>query len=48
MSKREMDIEKARIYGYKNDQESFTRLVIESKVKMEILSDAYRKGQNQK
>jgi len=48
MTKRETAIEKARVYGYNNDKASFTRLWVESKVKLELLNESFRLGQKQK
>jgi len=44
MSKRQMDLTLARTYGAKGDSASFTRLLIESRIAVAILSAEYRKG----
>ncbi len=47
ISKRYLAIEKARICGYKNDKVGYTRLLVESKVKVSILQQSYSLGQKQ-
>ena len=48
MTKRQMNLDKARVYGYKNDKESFTRLWVESKIKLSLLNEMWSLGQRQK
>lgn len=48
MSKRETALAYARIAGYHNDKAAFTRLYVESKVRLELMNDAWRVGVKQK
>lgn len=44
MTKREIAIAKARIAGYENDTRTFTRLLIESRVRRDLLNEAWHQG----
>ena len=48
MSKRELALTNARVAGYNNDKATFTRLVIESRVSITLLNQAWQLGQKQK
>lgn len=43
-SKREMALRLAKVYGAQGDRESYTRLVIESRVNQAKLDEAFRLG----
>lgn len=43
-SMRKIQIELARIAGFENNNEAFTRLVIESQVSRQTLTEAFRQG----
>ena len=45
--KREIAIAKARIAGYENDTRAFTRLLVESRVRRDLLNEAWRNGRSQ-
>ena len=44
MTKRRIAIDKARIAGYENDTRTFTRLLVESRVRRELLNEAWQQG----
>ena len=48
MSKRKFDLQLAKVYGSQGDNESFTRLIIESRVAHTLLVQQYRLGQTSK
>lgn len=48
MTKREIAISKARIAGYENDTRTFTRLLVESRVRRELLNEAWHQGRSQR
>lgn len=48
MSRRELDLAIARIAGYHDDSRRFTRLVVESRVRRQLLDAAWRTGVDQK
>lgn len=43
-SARQVALNLARTYGFENDRKSFTRLVIESRVAMPLLTEQFNKG----
>jgi hypothetical protein len=47
-SKRQLDLNMARIHGANNDTASFTRLIIESRVSRALLNEAWHKGTAQR
>jgi hypothetical protein len=47
MTKREIAIARARIAGYENDTRTFTRLLVESWVRRELLNEAWHQGRSQ-
>lgn len=44
MTKRELNLTKARIAGYHGDNTTFTRLAIEARINRDILKAAWRDG----
>lgn len=48
MTKRQLALEKARIAGYNNDKQTFTRVIIESRVNVQELNKMWDLGQKQK
>ena len=48
MNRRDIDTGIARIAGYHDDKGRFTRLVIESRVRMAVLDGAWRNGRRQR
>ena len=48
MNRRDIDIGAARIAGYHDDRGLFTRLVVESRVRRDVLDEAWRKGRRQR
>ena len=48
MSKRETAIVKAKSAGYHNDTRDFTRLLVESRVRRELLNEAWYLGREMK
>lgn len=47
-SKREHDLRLARVYGYEQDSASYTRLIIESRVRKNLLDEQWRNGWHMK
>lgn len=45
MTKREIAIAKAKVAGYENDTRTFTRLLVESRVRRELLNEAWHQGE---
>lgn len=43
-TKREVAISRARVAGYENDTRTFTRLLVESRVRRELLNAAWQEG----
>jgi hypothetical protein len=48
MNRRETDLSIARVAGYHDDKARFTRLVVESRVRRQLLDEAWRTGIKQK
>lgn len=48
MRRRELDLGIARIAGYHDDKGRFTRLVVESRVRQQLLDEAWRTGVRQR
>ena len=48
MTKREVTLAKARVAGYHGDVQSFTRLLIEGRVRLPFMNAAWREGVAQK
>lgn len=48
MTKREIAIAKARIAGFENDRRTFTRLLVESRVRRALLNEAWHQGRAQR
>lgn len=47
MTKREIAIARAKVAGYENDTRTFTRLLVESRVRRELLNEAWHQGRSQ-
>lgn len=47
MTKRDIAISRARVAGYENDTRTFTRLLVESRVRRELLTEAWHQGRTQ-
>lgn len=48
MSRRELDLGIARVAGYHDDKRRFTRLVVESRVRRQLIDEAWRTGVDQR
>ena len=48
MTKKEINLEVARIAGYNEDKKTFTRLVVESRINIQELQKMWSLGQRQK
>ena len=46
-TKREVALTKAKVAGYENDTRTFTRLLVESRVRRELLNAAWIEGRSQ-
>lgn len=47
MNRRDLDLGIARVAGYHGDSRTFTRLVVESRVRRQLLDEAWRIGVKQ-
>ena len=48
MNRRELDLSISRIAGYHDDKRRFTRLVVESRVRRQLIDEAWRTGVKQR
>ena len=48
MNSREVDLSIARVAGYHDDKRRFTRLVVESRVRKQLIDEQWRAGIAQK